>query len=233
MSNTATEHVRIAIVDHHELFREGVKRILELEPDFQVVGEGRNGSEALNVVNAHHPHILIMDVNMPDSDGLETVKRLVTAYPQVKIIALTGEAEEAHVLNVVECGASGFLLKEVAAFELVLAVRSVHAEGVYLHPRAATAVVRHYRRLLQTDNGAVSRQKTTIQADPLYKLLSRRELEVLHLLAEGFSNREISDTLFISEKTVKNHVSAVLRKMKVNDRTQAVVEAVRRGWVQI
>ncbi|RHB49744.1 response regulator transcription factor [Exiguobacterium sp. AM39-5BH] len=224
---------RIAIVDDHELFREGLKRIFDLEDEFTVVAEGRTGTEAIRIAADHKPEILILDINMPELNGIEATKQLSVLSPETRVLILSIHDDESYITHALEAGASGFLLKEVASTELISAVRSVAKDGAYLHPKVTTNVLKEYRRLLQFKGEHAGRNVESRTDDPVYQLLSRREVEVLHLLAEGRSNRDISDMLFISEKTVKNHVSSVLRKMEVNDRTQAVVDAIRRGWVEI
>ncbi len=228
-----TTQTRIAIVDDHELFREGLKRIFDLEDEFTVVAEGRTGREAIRIAGEQKPEILIMDINMPDMNGIEATKQLSLLSPDTRVLILSIHDDESYITHALEAGASGFLLKEVASTELISAVRAVAKDGAYLHPKVTTNVLKEYRRLLQFKGEQAGRGVESRTDDPVYQLLSRREVEVLHLLADGRSNRDISDMLFISEKTVKNHVSSVLRKMDVNDRTQAVVDAIRRGWVEI
>ncbi|MGI1822751.1 response regulator [Exiguobacterium sp. TRN 1102] len=228
-----TPQTRIAIVDDHELFREGLKRIFDLEDEFMVVAEGRTGREAIRIAGEQKPEILIMDINMPDMNGIEATKQLSLLSPETRVLILSIHDDESYITHALEAGASGFLLKEVASTELISAVRAVAKDGAYLHPKVTTNVLKEYRRLLQFKGEQAGRGVESRTDDPVYQLLSRREVEVLHLLADGRSNRDISDMLFISEKTVKNHVSSVLRKMDVNDRTQAVVDAIRRGWVEI
>lgn len=224
---------RIAIVDDHELFREGLKRIFDLEDEFLVVAEGRTGREAIRIAVDEKPEILILDINMPDMNGIEATKQLAVLAPDTRVLILSIHDDESYITHALEAGASGFVLKEVASTELISAVRAVARDGAYLHPKVTTNVIKDYRRLLQFKGEQAGRSVENRTEDPVYQLLSRREVEVLHLLADGRSNRDISDMLFISEKTVKNHVSSVLRKMEVNDRTQAVVDAIRRGWVEI
>ena len=220
---------RIAIVDDHELFREGLKRIFDLEDEFKVVAEGRTGREAIRIAGEQKPEILIMDINMPDMNGIEATKQLSLLSPETRVLILSIHDDESYITHALEAGASGFLLKEVASTELISAVRAVAKDGAYLHPKVTTNVLKDYRRLLQFKGEQAGRGVESRTDDPVYQLLSRREVEVLHLLADGRANRDISGMLFISEKTVKNHVSSVLRKMDVNDRTQAVVDAMRRG----
>ncbi|HLO11952.1 MAG TPA: response regulator transcription factor [Pseudoneobacillus sp.] len=221
----------IVIIDDHQLFREGVKRILEFEPSFEVVAEGDDGSEALKLVEKYHPDVIIMDINMPKINGVEATRNLIENYPDSKVLILSIHDDENYVSHALKTGATGYILKEMDADALVDAVKVVAEGGSYLHPKVTHNLVKEYRRLAineGNDNGAQFQQVEVRR--PLH-LLTRRECEVLQMLADGKSNRGIGEALFISEKTVKNHVSNILQKMNVNDRTQAVVEAIKNGWV--
>jgi two-component system response regulator DegU len=224
---------KIAIIDDHQLFREGVKRILEFEKSFQVVAEGDDGSEAVKIVAEHQPDVVIMDINMPHVNGVEATKELVDNYPDAKVIILSIHDDENYVMHALQTGARGYLLKEMDADALIEAVRVVAEGGSYLHPKVTHSLVNEYRRLTanQVSSGYSSLHNIEIRR-PLH-LLTRRECEVLQMLADGKSNRGIGEALFISEKTVKNHVSNILQKMSVNDRTQAVVVAIKNGWVEV
>lgn len=226
-------NTKIAIIDDHQLFREGVKRILEFEKTFQVVAEGDDGSQALKLVESYDPDVVIMDINMPRVNGVEATRELIEKHPNTKVIILSIHDDENYVTHVLQTGARGYLLKEMDADALIEAVRVVAEGGSYLHPRVTHSLVREYRRLSanQSNNNGLSLQNIEIRR-PLH-LLTRRECEVLQMLADGKSNRAIGESLFISEKTVKNHVSNILQKMNVNDRTQAVVVAIKNGWVEV
>ncbi|MGN1402423.1 MAG: response regulator [Bacillus sp. (in: firmicutes)] len=222
----------IVIIDDHQLFREGVKRILDYETSFEVLAEGDDGSEAINLVETYQPDVVIMDINMPQINGVEATKHLVRQFPKTKVIILSIHDDENYVTHALKTGASGYLLKEMDADALISAVKVVAEGGSYLHPKVTHNLVNEYRRLA---SDAVVETASAIAHEirrPLH-LLTRRECEVLQLLADGQSNRAIGETLFISEKTVKNHVSNILQKMNVNDRTQAVVTAIKNGWVEV
>ncbi|WP_019243093.1 MULTISPECIES: response regulator [Bacillus] len=221
----------IVIIDDHQLFREGVKRILEFESTFKVLAEGDDGNEAINLVEAYHPDVVIMDINMPVTNGVEATKHLVEQYPETKVIILSIHDDENYVTHALKTGAAGYLLKEMDADALIDAVKVVADGGSYLHPKVTHNLVKEYRRLAMDDYKAS--QHSTPEIRRPFHLLTRRECEVLQLLADGQSNRTIGETLFISEKTVKNHVSNILQKMDVNDRTQAVVMAIKNGWVEV
>ncbi|GAA1381284.1 MULTISPECIES: response regulator transcription factor [Peribacillus] len=222
----------IVIIDDHQLFREGVKRILDFESSFDVVAEGDDGSEAMDLVETHKPDVVIMDINMPNMNGVEATKMLVSRYPETKVIILSIHDDENYVQHALKTGAQGYLLKEMDADALIDAVRVVAEGGSYLHPKVTHNLVKEYRRLA-AEEGADRDSIHTIEIRRPLHLLTRRECEVLQLLADGKSNRAIGETLYISEKTVKNHVSNILQKMNVNDRTQAVVLAIKNGWVEV
>ncbi|MCP3761256.1 response regulator transcription factor [Domibacillus sp. A3M-37] len=222
---------KIIIIDDHQLFREGVKRILDFEETFEVLAEGDDGTEALTLVEEHNPDVVIMDINMPEMNGVEATRKLVDKYPDTKIIILSIHDDENYVTHALQSGALGYLLKEMDAEELVEAVKVVADGGSYLHPRVTHNLIADYRRLSNDDGKGKGFQQAEV-VRPLH-LLTRRECEVLQLLADGKSNRGIGEALYISEKTVKNHVSNILQKMNVNDRTQAVVTAIKKGWVEV
>ncbi|RSD25210.1 response regulator [Mesobacillus subterraneus] len=223
---------KIVIIDDHQLFREGVKRILDFEPSFEVVAEGDDGSEAVELVEKYQPDVVIMDINMPNTNGVEATAELIENYPDSKVIILSIHDDENYVTHALKTGATGYLLKEMDADALIEAVKVVAEGGSYLHPRVTHNLVKEYRRLSSEESGSDKYISPVEIRRPLH-LLTRRECEVLQLLADGKSNRGIGEALFISEKTVKNHVSNILQKMNVNDRTQAVVVAIKNGWVEV
>ncbi len=220
----------IVIIDDHQLFREGVKRILEFESSFNVVAEGDDGSEAMNLVETHEPDVVLMDINMPETNGVEATRELMAKYPDTKVIILSIHDDENYVNHALKTGALGYLLKEMDSDALVDAVKIVADGGSYVHPKVTHNLVAEYKRLANAQNSGGFQQSEVRR--PLH-LLTRRECEVLQMLADGKSNRGIGEGLYISEKTVKNHVSNILQKMNVNDRTQAVVTAIKNGWVEV
>ncbi|MFJ7728272.1 response regulator [Neobacillus sp. NPDC097160] len=224
---------KIVIIDDHQLFREGVKRILDFEKSFQVVAEGDDGSEALGLVQEHQPDVVIMDINMPQMNGVEATRELIEKYPNTKIIILSIHDDENYVTHALKTGARGYLLKEMDADALIEAVRVVADGGSYLHPKVTHNLVNEYRKLAAGVARGGGGYVPMVEIRRPLHLLTRRECEVLQMLADGKSNRGIGESLFISEKTVKNHVSNILQKMNVNDRTQAVVVAIKNGWVEV
>lgn len=229
------ETTKIVIIDDHQLFREGVKRILDFEANFNVIAEGDDGIEALDLMEKHMPDVVIMDINMPQMNGVEATQKLVEAYPEAKVIVLSIHDDENYVTHALKTGARGYLLKDMDADALVDAVKVVAEGGSYLHPKVTHNLVKEYRRLSEGSaaGGGVGLAYKQVEIRRPLHLLTRRECEVLQLLADGQSNKTIGETLYISEKTVKNHVSNILQKMNVNDRTQAVVVAIKNGWVEV
>lgn len=222
---------KIAIIDDHELFREGVKRILEFEKSFSVVAEGADGCDAVGIVEEYSPDVVLLDINMKNTNGIEATRQLMEAYPESKTIILSIHDEEAYVTHALKTGASGYMLKEMDSDELIGAIKVVADGGSYIHPKVTHKLIREYRRLANQQNKGTGYQQPEVRV-PLH-LLTSRECEVLQLLADGKSNRGIGEALYISEKTVKNHVSNILQKMNVNDRTQAVITAIKNGWVEV
>jgi len=229
------DKIRILIADDHQLFREGIKRIINLEEDMEVIAECSDGYGVINGYHGEMPEIILMDINMPNMNGVEATKKVKEVFPESRVIILSIHDDEGYVFETLRAGASGYLLKDMEAEALIEAIRSVAKGNAYIHPYVTGKVIEEYRRLsnkeLQTGN----------RFEPVYfdkkadwrNVLTRREIEVLQMLAEGNSNRQIGEKLFISEKTVKNHVSSILQKMDVQDRTQAVITAIKNGWVHI
>lgn len=221
---------KIIIVDDHQLFREGVKRILAFEDSFEVVAEGDDGAEVASLYEAHSPDVILMDINMPRMNGVEATENLLEKHPEAKVIMLSIHDDESYVTHALKTGALGYMLKEMDAEAIVQAIKVVAAGGSYLHPKVTHNLVTEFRRLSEREHKGAFQQNEIRRP---YHLLTKRECEVLQLLTDGQSNRTIGETLFISEKTVKNHVSSILQKMAVNDRTQAVVSAIKNGWVEV
>ena len=221
---------KIIIVDDHQLFREGVKRILDFEDTFDVVAEGDDGTDVVNLYAENRPDVVLMDINMPRKNGVEATADLIAEFADAKVIMLSIHDDETYVTHALKSGALGYMLKEMDADEIVEAIKVVANGGSYLHPKVTKNLVAEFRRLSEHENKGNFHQ-TEIRRP--FHLLTKRECEVLQLLTDGQSNRTIGETLFISEKTVKNHVSSILQKMNVNDRTQAVVTAIKNGWVEV
>lgn len=209
--------IRVLIVDDHEIVREGLRTLFSEESEFEVAGEAASGEEAVSLVGSLAPDVVLMDLVMPGLDGIEATRRILERHPTVRILVLTSFADEPHVRRAIEVGATGFLLKDVLKGDLLKAIRSVAAGEPALHPEVQ-------RQLLRQVTGV---------GRPVAESLTEREMAVLKLIGRGKSNKEIAKALHLSEGTVKGHVSAVLSKLGVEDRTQAALFAVREGWVPL
>jgi NarL family two-component system response regulator LiaR len=210
------DKISVLIVDDHGVVRQGLRTYLELLDDIDIVGEAKNGVEAVEQVRMHHPNIVLMDLVMPEMDGVEATRQALTISSSTKVIVLTSFSEDELVFPAIEAGATGYLLKDVDPAELHKAIQAVHKGEVQLHPDIMKKLI-HRATTPQVESN-----------DP-HRDLTPRELEVLSLIAQGKSNREIATILTISEKTVKTHVGSILRKLHLNDRTQAAIYAHKHG----
>lgn len=205
--------IRVMLVDDQSLFREGLRVILSTFADIEVVAEAEDGMEALRLCGTENPDVVLMDMKMPKLDGVATTRRLRTALPSCRVVVLTTFDDDAYVLEGLRAGAVGYLLKDASSERLVEAVRAAARGESVLQPSVATKVVAEIAR------GAPR------AVDPRASALSTREMEVLRLLAHGQSNKQIAKALFLAEGTVKNHMSNILTKLEVEDRTQAALRA--------
>lgn len=218
--------ITVLIADDHPLLREGLARILATEPDMEVVGEASSGPEAVAMVAEHKPDVVLMDISMPGG-GLAATREICSRYPDVGVIVLTIHDDEQYVYEVVRAGAKGYLVKDSEPSRLVEAIRLVYEGGSYLPPDLLHKVLNEFRRQTSTGNKARERPRSGAAS------LTARELEILQLIVEGYSNAQIARSLYISEKTVKNHITNILRKLDVGDRTQAAVYALRYGLAKL
>lgn len=220
----------VGLIDSHIQFREGLKEVLEAKEVIRVIAEGQTGDEIIELYEEHKPDVLLVDPAVPYGDHIELVSQLIEKHPEAKVAIFSTWDGSNLVSRALLAGASGFMLKEMDIRSIVQALEIIAKGESYLHPRVTPYLLSELRRLSEIEESSRFYQPRILRP---YYLLSRREVEVLELLAEGFSNRAIADTLFISEKTVKNHVSKILDKLHVADRTQAVVLAIKKGWVKI
>ncbi|HEU4323780.1 MAG TPA: response regulator transcription factor [Roseiflexaceae bacterium] len=218
--------IRILLVDDQTLIRQGIKTLLDLEPDLEVVGLASSGREALEAAEALRPDVVLMDVRMPEMDGVAATRVLTERFPGVGVIILTTFDDEEYIFEGLKAGARGYLLKDISSEEMAQAVRAVAAGQALIQPSIARKVVAEFSRLASAAQPAAAVPPAPmLTASPLAVPLTERELEVLRALAAGRSNREIAEQLVITEGTVKNHVSNLLAKLEVRDRTQAVLKA--------
>jgi DNA-binding NarL/FixJ family response regulator len=214
-----SEPITVLLVDDHALVRQGVRAFLETQGGITVVAEAASGEEAVKLATEHAPDVALIDLIMPSMDGVETTRRLRARSPRTNVIVLTSYHDDEHVFPAIRAGALSYILKEVGPQELADTVRKAASGEAVLHPRVAARVVRELHGARRDEPN-------------VFHELSGRELEVLKLIAEGLSNAEISERLFISGKTTKNHVSNILSKLHLADRTQAAVYAWRQGVVR-
>ncbi|MFX3651138.1 MAG: response regulator [Paenibacillus sp.] len=241
--------ITILLADDHAMVRRGLHVFLTTQQDMEVVGEASNGQEALAQAEVLKPDVVLMDLHMPVMDGIETARRLRTLMPATRIIVLTSFSDQDHVVPAVRAGVKGYLLKDIEPEDLAVAIRNVHAGQVELHPAAAGQLMHvmassDWSTNEQLPTHITADQSADSQVQELKQtgkstevslggpdMLTRREQEVLGLIAQGLSNKEIAVQLVITEKTVKTHVSHLLDKLGLADRTQAALHAVRNGWV--
>ncbi len=206
------EKIRILIADDHSIVREGLKQLLELEPDFEVVGQASNGMETIQKVKELDPDVLLLDINMPVMNGIKALRKLKEDGIKSRVVVLTIHEDREYLLETMQIGATGYILKDSDSASLYKAIRDANCGQSYIQPKLAAELVKEFNKPKQIKDKSENE-------------LTQREYEVLTLIAEGFNNKDIADTLFISEKTVKNHVSNIFRKINVGDRTQAAIYA--------
>lgn len=214
-----TEKIKVLIVDDHQVVRQGLRTFLELQEDMLVIGEAGDGTEAVELVRQLEPDIVLMDLVMPKLDGISATKQIKSLDLPVKVIALTSFTEDDKVFPAIQAGASSYLLKDVSPDELVEAIRGVQRGEARLHPDIA-------RKLMEQVVGQASPSREANLVE-----ITERERDVVRLIARGCSNQEIADQLVISEKTVKTHVSNVLSKLHLKDRTQLAIYAIKEGLI--
>ncbi len=223
------ERIRILLVDDHALIRVGMRSIIEHEPDMDIVGEADDPRSAVEAALETTPDIILMDLSLPAPGGIETTQRIKRELPACGIIMLAVEEDENVLFDAIKAGAAAFILKDVGPDDLVTIIRRVNDgeflinDKVFAKPAVASRVLKEFREL------AIYGQ----DAAPIFAPLSPREVEILDNIAQGMTNKQVAYALSISEQTVKNHMSSILRKLSVNDRTQAVVYAMRQGWIRM
>ena len=210
--------ISVLIVDDHAVVRQGLRNYLEIQDDLEIVGEAENGLEAVEKVNLYSPDIVLMDLVMPRMDGIEATRQINASNSTTRVIVLTSFSEDDQVFSAIKAGATGYLLKDVSPTDLVEAIRATYQGESKLHPGIVNKLMQEFASL-------------PVEPKRIHGNLTKRELEVLGLIARGMSNREIAQSLTISEKTVKAHVGNILSKLHLKDRTQAAIYAYQNGLV--
>lgn len=214
--------IRVLIADDHRLFRQGLRQICEIVGRFEVVGEADNGQEAVQLTRQLQPDVVLMDINMPVLDGVQATSLITQDHPSARVIILTMYRQDNYVFEAIKAGARGYLLKDADEQDLIDAVRAVHRGEALIEPSLATRLLAEFRRLSHDQSEVGSAEE-----------LTKGEMEVLRLVAQGSDNKTIADQLALSEKTVANRLSNIYQKLQVNNRTQATLLALRRGWVTL
>jgi DNA-binding NarL/FixJ family response regulator len=209
------EKVKLVIADDHVLIREGIKKLLELEESLEILGLASDGNEAIELVKTLKPDVILLDINMPHLSGIEALKIIKSDFPSTKVIMLTIHEDAEYLIETVNIGAEGYVLKDADVSSLVKAILKVNGGDIYIHPTLSGILIKEYKK------------KDQRQEEINNSSLTRREYEVIKLISKGYNNKEIATELFISEKTVKNHVSNIFKKIKVTDRTQAALYAIK------
>ncbi len=226
----AVPQIRVMIVDDHPLFRAGLRRVVEMEEDLTIVGEAINGQEALDKARELNPQVILLDINLPILNGLQVARELTASNHEIAIIILTAYHDDEQMLHAIRAGASAYFPKDVDAQELIKAIHQasqgnyVLNDAVLAKPQVATWLLNQFEQMQVTGSE---------NSEFAFQPLSTREMEILACITRGQSNKEIAQQLGISRQTVKNHMTSILRKLAVNDRTQAAVYALRRGWIRL
>jgi len=212
--------IRIVIADDHAVVRQGTRSLLEREKDMEVVGEAGDGEEAVKIIDQLQPDVAIIDIAMPKLNGVEVTKQIKPRHPSTAVLILSAYDDDEYIFALLEAGAAGYLLKDVDSVEVVNAVRAVFAGESVLHPVIARKVIGRFR----PPAAQAGKEKPAIE-------LSEREMEVLKLAARGMSNSDIANDLFINVRTVQGHLSSIFNKLGVGSRTEAIFQAVKKGWL--
>lgn len=224
MKQNKPNKIRVMIADDHQVVREGLSAILNAREDIQVVGEAKDGLEAVEKARALKPDIILMDISMPRMNGVEATRRIKLEQPRIGIVVLTMYEDEEYIFDLVKAGATGYMLKNSDSSQIIKAIRSTYQGESLLQPSVATKILSEFSHLTRQPTGKSPRSAQE---------LTGREIEIIRLVAEGKTNKEIANLLHISEKTVKNHVRNIFHKLNVGDRTQAAIYAIKKGLIRL
>jgi two-component system response regulator DevR len=211
--------IRLLIIDDHEMVREGLKAMLMTEPDFEIMGDAANAEQAFELIERLHPDVILLDIRLPGMSGIDVCRTVTEHYPETAVIILTTFSDEALVAQCIQAGARGFIVKDIERFDLKRSIRAVARGEAAIDPKAAVAVLARLRRAPQANQ------------EPTPEPLSSQQIVILRLVAQGLSSREIATQLYLSENTVKGYVQEILHRLGVKNRTEAVMVAVKQGWL--
>ena len=216
--------IKVLIADDHQVVREGLSAILRTKEEIEVVGEVKDGAEAVEQARRLKPDVILMDISMPGMNGVEATRQIKREQPEIGVVVLTMYDEEEYIYDLVKAGATGYLLKDSDSSQIVKAIKTVARGESLIHPSVASKILHEFSSLAQGKSQPVKKKAQE---------LSDREIEVLKLVAEGKTNKEIANVLNLSEKTIKNHVRNIFHKLQVYDRTQAAMHGLRKGLIQL
>jgi len=216
--------IRVLLADDHTILRQGIRMLLEAQEDMEVVGEAVNGRVAVEQSRALNPEVVLMDISMPELNGLEATRQIKREFPGTQVVILTMHESEEYLIKILQAGATGYVLKQAADRDLIEAVRIASRGDTYLYPRIATRLVSDYLRRIESTSSE--------EFDAAYESLTAREREILKLIAEGHTNKEIAEILVLSVKTVENHRYSLMNKLNAHDRGELVKYAIRIGLIQ-
>ena len=211
--------IRLLIIDDHEMVREGLKAMLAKEHDFEIVGDAANAEQAYDLIARLHPDVILLDIRLPGVSGIEVCRAVTERYPETAVLILTTFTDETLIAQCIQAGARGFIVKDIERFDLKRSIRAIARGEAVIDPKAAVAVLAQLRRVPQASQ------------EPSPEPLSTQQIVILRLIAQGLSSREIATQLYLSENTVKGYVQEILHRLGVKNRTEAVMVAVKQGWL--
>ncbi|CAG1064892.1 Transcriptional regulatory protein DegU [uncultured bacterium] len=227
MPNTVAKKIRVLIADDHQVVREGLTSVLESKGDIEVVGLAADGKEAVCKARELSPDVIIMDISMPNMNGVEATRQIKKESPQIGVVVLTMYGDEEYIFDLVRAGAAGYLLKDADSAQIAKAIRAVSKGESMIHPSIAAKILNEFSNL---SSGKAPKSAKALKSEDE---LSEREITVLKLMADGKANKEIANELNLSDKTIKNHIHHIFQKLRVTDRTKAVISAVRLGLIDL
>ncbi|MBI5559575.1 MAG: response regulator transcription factor [Deltaproteobacteria bacterium] len=220
--------IRVMLVDDHDVVRSGLKSLLSMDTEIEIVGEAANGADAIEKIPEYNPEVIVMDISMPTMDGMEATRRISAKYPECLVLSLTVHEDKQYFFEMLAAGAKGYITKQAAAEELVSAIKAVASGHVYLQPALARWLLEDYNRI---NKGAVASGEALTSAD--LETLSKRELQILELVAEGLTTPEIGRRLDLSPKTVSRHRERIMNKLNLHSATELVKFAIRTGLIEV